>query len=151
MYEAAPQWEHVPAWAEFTKPLEDARIGILTSAGVFLPAEQSGFDVERERREPTWGDPTMRTIRSNVSQSELGATHLHIRTDDLLHDIDVALPLNRLNELVDEGWVGSAASEHFSVMGFQADGTEEWLAITGPEIAARCHAGDIDALILAPA
>jgi hypothetical protein len=63
----------------------------------------------------------------------------------------VALPINRLDELVADGRVGSAATEHFSVMGFQQDGAEVWRTATGPEIAARCHAAEIDALILAPA
>ena len=135
MFEAAPQFEHEPIWADFTKPLNQARIGLLSSAGIFIQGEQDGFDVERERQEPTWGDPTLRPIRSNVCQA----------------DIDVALPINRLGELVADGRVGSAAPEHFSVMGFQQDGAEVWRTTTGPEIAARCHAAEIDALILAPA
>jgi hypothetical protein len=36
-------------------------------------------------------------------------------------------------------------------MGFQEDGAEVWRTVTGPEIAARCHAAEIDELILAPA
>ncbi len=122
------------------KPLEDATIALLTSAGIYVLGEQEGFDVERERNDPMWGDPTLRTIRSDVTQSEIGATHLHIRTDDLLADVDIALPINRLAEFVAEGWVGAAASEHFSVMGYQSEGAEVWRTETGPEIAARCHA-----------
>ena len=151
MFEAAPDFDHEPVWAPFDKPLEEAKIGLLSSAGIFVRGEQDGFDVERERREPTWGDPTLRPIRSDVQQADIGATHLHIRTDDLLQDVDVALPINRLAELAAEGWIGAASSEHFSVMGFQEDGAEVWRTTTGPEIAARCHAAEIDALILAPA
>lgn len=151
MYEVAPQLDHEPVWAEFDKPLEEATIGLLSSAGIFVEGEQAGFDVERERQEPTWGDPTLRVIQSDVTQTAIGATHLHIRTDDLLADVDVALPINRLNELAAEGWIGAPAKEHFSVMGFQAEGAEVWRTTTGPEIAARCHAAEIDALILAPA
>lgn len=151
LYEASPEFDHEPVWADFDKPLEDATIGLLTSAGIYVVGEQEAFDVERERREPLWGDPTLRTIRSNIAQDQVGATHLHIRTDDILQDVDIALPVNRLNEFVDEGWVGAAAPEHFSVMGYQEEGAEVWRTTTGPEIAARCHAADIDALILAPA
>jgi hypothetical protein len=63
----------------------------------------------------------------------------------------VALPINRLDELVADGCVGSAAPEHLSVMGFQQNGAEVWCTTTGPEIAARCHAAEIDALVLTPA
>ena len=151
IFDAVPEVDHEPIWAPLNKPLEEAKIGLLSSAGIFIRGEQDGFDVERERREPTWGDPTLRLIRSDVQQADIGATHLHIRTDDLLQDVDIALPINRLAELAAEGWVGAASSEHFSVMGFQEDGAEVWRATTGPEIAARCHAAEIDALILAPA
>jgi D-proline reductase (dithiol) PrdB len=151
MYEAAPQFDHEPVWAAFDTPLDEARIGLLSSAGIFLAGEQEPFDVERERREPTWGDPTLRIIPNDVTQSQLDATHLHINTTDLLTDMNVALPIGRLNELADAGAIGSAAPEHYSVMGFQEGGAEVWRTTTGPEIAAHCHAADIDALILAPA
>ena len=151
MYEAAPQFDHEPVWANFDKPLADARIGLLSSAGMFLAGDQEPFDVERERNEPTWGDPTLRIIPNDVTQSQIAATHLHLNISDFLVDMNVALPIQRLNELVADGTIGSAASEHYSVMGFQEEGAEVWRTETGPEIAARCREADIDALILAPA
>ena len=151
MYEAAPRFDHQPVWARFDIPLAKARVALLSSAGMYLVGEQEPFDVERERREPTWGDPTLRVIPNDVEQSQIDATHLHLNTADFLADMNVALPIRRLNELVDAGLVGSAAPEHYSVMGFQEAGAEVWRTSTGPEIAARCHAAQIDALILAPA
>ncbi len=151
MFEAAPQFDHDPVWASFDKQLPAAKVGLLSSAGIHVAGRQDGFDIERERLEPAWGDPTLRMIPADVAQSAIGATHLHIRTDDLLADVDVALPINRLNALVADETIGAAAPEHFSVMGFQEDGAEVWRTVTGPEIAARCHAAEIDALILAPA
>jgi hypothetical protein len=151
LYEAAPHFDHEPVWAEFDTPLDQARIGLLSSAGIFLADSQPPFDVERERAEPTWGDPTLRIIPNDVRQSHLDARHLHINTADLLIDMNVALPIERLNDLADHGVIGSASPEHYSVMGFQEEGAEQWQTTTGPEIVARCHAVDIDALILAPA
>lgn len=151
MYEAAPWFDHAPVWAEFRQPLASARIGLLSSAGIFIAGQQEPFDVDRERREPTWGDPTWRMIPNDTTQAQVDARHLHINTADLLTDINVALPIDRLNELARSKEIGSASPEHFSVMGFQEEGAEVWRTVTGPEIAARCHAADIDALILAPA
>ena len=151
MYEAAPQFDHEPVWASFDKPLGEARIGLLSSAGMFLAGEQEPFDIERERREPTWGDPTLRVIPDDVVQSQIDATHLHLNTADFLADMNVALPIRRLDELAEAGVIGSAAPEHYSLMGFQEEGAELWRTEVGPEIAARCHAAEIDALILAPA
>jgi hypothetical protein len=102
-------------------------------------------------RPKTWGDPTFRVIPNDVSQQQIDVSHLHINTTDLLEDMNVALPIQRLNELVDAGIVGAAASEHYSLMGYQQEGAKMWETEIGPEIAARCHAVDIDALILGPA
>lgn len=151
MYETTPQFDHDPVWAELRKPLEQAKVALLSSAGMFLPGHQEPFDVEREKREPTWGDPTLRVIPNDVRQDAIDATHLHINTADLLRDMNVALPIDRLNELASAGVIGEAGEEHFSVMGFQQEGADAWRTETGPEIVARCHAADIDALILAPA
>ncbi len=151
MYETAPQFDHDPAWTPFDKPLAEAKIALLTSAGMFLSGSQEPFDVARERLEPTWGDPSLRVIPNEVTQAQLDATHLHINTADLLADMNVALPIARLNELAESGVIGAASYEHYSVMGFQQEGAEVWRTEVGPEIAARCHMADIDALILAPA
>ncbi len=151
IYEAVPYTELDPVWTPFEKPLEQAKIALLSSAGMFLRAEQEPFDVERERREPTWGDPSFRIIPAGVTQDEIDASHLHINTGDLALDLNIALPVHRLEELAAAGVVGAAAEEHYSLMGYQEEGADVWRTETGPEMAARCHAADIDALILAPA
>ena len=151
MYEAVERHDHDPVWADFDTPLNGARFALLSSAGIYLADRQEPFDVERERREPTWGDPTLRIIPNDVTQSQIDATHLPINTTDMHADRNVAVPIARLNELADDGTIDSVSPEHYSVMGYQENGAEVWRITTGPEIAARCHASDIDALILAPA
>ncbi|TDJ64118.1 MAG: hypothetical protein E2O36_02300, partial [Proteobacteria bacterium] len=46
-----------PVWSPFDKPLSESTIAVLSSAGIFVRNSQMPFDVEREKREPTWGDP----------------------------------------------------------------------------------------------
>lgn len=151
IYEAVAEVDEPAVWAPFERPLAEATIGLLSSAGLYLPASQEPFDVEREKREPTWGDPTYRVIPPDVRQDEVDATHLHLNTADYLEDLDIVLPVHRLAELAAEGAVGASAGEHYSLMGFQEEGAEVWRTEIGPEIAQRCHAAEIDALILAPA
>lgn len=151
MYDAIGEVPDPPVWALFDTPLADATVALLSSAGLYLPASQQPFDVERERQEPAWGDPTYRVIPAGVRQDEVDATHLHLNTADYLEDLDIVLPVHRLAELAAEGVVGAAAPEHYSLMGYQEAGAEVWRTETGPEIVQRCHAADIDALILAPA
>lgn len=43
-------------------PLREAKVALLTSAGLYLKDRQPPFDLDRERREPWWGDPTDRII-----------------------------------------------------------------------------------------
>ncbi len=140
-----------PVWAPLSKPVTEATFALLTSAGVYLPASQRPFDLDRERAEPTWGDPTFRVIPADATEGDIDVAHLHINTDPIRTDLDVALPLRTFRRLADDGEIGAVAAEHYSVMGYQEPGAEVWITETGPEIAARCHAADVDVLVLAPA
>lgn len=138
-------------WAPFEKPLSEATIAVLSSAGIFLRDTQDSFDVEREKREPTWGDPGWRAIPRDVSQDQIDAAHLHINTEPVKRDLGVALGLRALAALEAESEIGRLAAENYSVMGYQKNGCEVWQAKTGPEIARRLREAEVDALLLAPA
>ena len=137
-------------WAPFELRLADARIALLTSAGMFLRAKQQPFDVDRERREPTWGDPGWRPIPHGCTDAELDVTHLHINPDDVRADHDVALPTDVLQDLVDEGHVGGATEDHVSVMGYQQAGLDGWRNETGPQIVDHLRSQGCDGVVLAP-
>lgn len=80
-------------------PIKNARVALLTSAGLYLKDEQPSFDLDRERREPLWGDPTYRVIPRHVRQTEIAMAHLHLNPQDTLADINIALPLRCLRNL----------------------------------------------------
>jgi D-proline reductase (dithiol) PrdB len=137
-------------WAPLPRHLAEARIALLTSAGLYLEGEQEPFDAERERREPTWGDPTHRVLPPSLAGRRLGMSHLHVNPDDVLADPEIALPLEGLAALVAEGRVGAVAPSHYSVMGFQEAGLEVWRGETAPAIVARLAEEAVDGVILAP-
>lgn len=139
-----------PVWAPFETPLSRATVAVLSSAGVFLRDTQESFDVERERREPTWGDPSWRAIPRDVAQDRIDAAHLHINTEHVKRDVGVAMGLRALAALEADGVIGRLADENYSVMGYQERGCEVWRNKTGPEIAARLRDAEVDALLLAP-
>lgn len=139
-----------PVWASFGRRLTDATIAVVTSAGLYVQGRQDAFDIERERREPRWGDPSWRAIPDGVRTNELGMTHLHVNNDDVLADHNIALPTDVLGDLVDEGFVGAITPEHVSVMGFQEEGLDVWRERTAPEVAARLHDHGTDGVVLAP-
>ena len=142
--------EDRPVWAPFAKRLSEARIALVTSAGLYLEGEQAPFDTERERREPFWGDPTHRVLPVDLSGRALGMSHLHVNSDDVLADPGVAIPLGALTDLVAEGRVGAVTPSHYSVMGFQAPGLEVWRQETAPAIVDRLREEGADGVVLAP-
>ena len=139
-----------PVWAPFEKRLAEARIALLTSAGLYLEGDHEPFDGEREKAEPTWGDPTHRVLPAALDPAALGMMHLHVNSDDVLADPEIALPVGALARLADEGRVGSVAPSHYSVMGYQQAGLEVWRRETAPAIVERLRDEATDGLILAP-
>jgi D-proline reductase (dithiol) PrdB len=150
LYEGRSFPDTEPVWADPTGPIERATVGLLSSGGMYLAGVQKPFDLDRERSEPTWGDPSLRIIPSDVAQEDIEAAHLHYNTDLVESDFNVALPIRALRRLEAEGAIGSVATEHYSVMGYQEDGARVWREQTGPEIATRCRRAGIDVLVLAP-
>lgn len=153
MFEEPPrvEGEDEPVWTPFTKRLRDSRIALLSSAGLFLDNAQVSFDLDRERAEPGWGDPSWRGIPRETPQGSLGMAHLHVNNTDTLADHEVSLPLRALDALVREGIVGSSAPTHYSVMGYQQAGLDVWRSTTADQIVTRLRDEHVDAVALAPA
>lgn len=146
--EPAPE-DRDPVWAPFEKRLAQATIALVTSSGLYVEGEQPPFDLDRERREPTWGDPTYRAIPHGLDRP-LGVNHLHINTTDVEADHNVALPMDALDELAAAGRVGAAAPHHVSVMGYQAAGLEGWRSETAPAMIELFRSEGVDGVVLAP-
>jgi hypothetical protein len=143
--------EDGPVWASFEKRLAEARIALLTSAGIYVKARQPSFDLEREQTHPEWGDPTWRSIPADAAPAELGVAHLHINDEDILADPEIALPMRTLGQLVADGVVGGASAHHLAVMGYQDRDLPDWRSKTAPEIVGRLRDEGADGVVLAPA
>jgi len=140
-------------WTPLAKPIEQCRFALVTTAGLYMKSKDPPFDIERERREPTWGDPTYRVIPREVKQEEIGATHLHVNTEDVLKDMNISLPIHRFLELEQAGEIGSLAASHYSFMGYQGFPGEiaPWRDQYAPEVVRRMKEEEVDAALLAPA
>jgi D-proline reductase (dithiol) PrdB len=152
-YQASEQQPELPIpWTPLPRPLAACRFGLVTSGGLYRHGDEP-FDLARERREPTWGDPTYRTIPADIAQEEVAASHLHINTRDVLADLNILLPVGRFRELAARGRIGGLAAEAYSFMGYQgypAD-TAAWEATYGPQVAERLKAEGVDCVLLTPA
>ncbi len=132
-----------------TKPLSECKVALLTTAGVSMRDDEP-FDMEYERQNPTRGDSSYRKLRGVASANDIEANHLHIDTGYIERDLNVALPIARLGELVEEGVVGSAAQTHYSIMGFQGNDSSKLEKESAPEIAKSLLSEEVDLFLLAP-
>ena len=122
---------------------------LLTSAGINMKTDPP-FDVEREKREPAWGDPSMREIPKTAKEDEIDVNHLHVNTDFIKQDLNVMLPLARFREFEDEGIIGKLAETAYSYYGFQTD-PSALIEETMPKIVARMKEEQVDSVLLTPA
>jgi len=140
-------------WTPLARPLPECGFGLVTSGGLYQKGVEPPFDLEREKREPDWGDPTYQAIPVSIRQAELGASHLHINTRDVLADVNILLPIDRFQELVAEGRVGGLAERAYSFMGYQGfppDATA-WRETYGPQVAEKFKTERVDCVLLTPA
>jgi len=149
-FKAFPEQPGEMVVARPSVPLSQAKVALLTSGGIYLKDQQPPFDIERERREPLWGDPTYRVIPRGVEASQIGVAHLHLNSDDILADFNVALPLDVFAELEREGKIGSLAYNNYSFMGYQGPSSAAWRDRYGRELATRLRAEAVNLLVLAP-
>lgn len=131
------------------RPLAACTVALVSTAGV-ARRDDTPFDQEGERRNPWWGDPTFRRIPLGTTESAIQIQHLHIDPRFGEADLDVVLPMRRLEELATEGFLGRAAPTHYSIMGYILD-ARELIGKTAPALAAAMLAEHVDAAALVPA
>jgi hypothetical protein len=136
-------------WTSLLKPLKEATIALVTSAGISLKTDRP-FDMEREKKEPLWGDPTYRALPKGTTENDIHVNHLHINLKPILQDINVVLPLTRMAEFEKEGVIGRLAPTAYSFYGFQWQGTEFLKTAIEPMSRTMKEEG-VDAVFLTPA
>lgn len=136
------------------KSLTSTRFALLTTGGLYLKEQQEPFDVERESREPDWGDPSYRVIPRETTLGEIAVAHTHYNPEDVEEDFNILLPIHRFLELEKSGEIGSLAPSSYSVMGYQGhpipDYTQ-WQERYGPEILKQMKTEGVEAVLLTPA
>lgn len=127
------------------KPLQEASIALVTTAAFYLP-EQEAFD-----HSARGGDFTYRIIPRNVELARLQLGHKSNAFDSsgIQADKNLALPLDRLEEMLQENTIGAVNRRHFSFMGsITAPG--RLLTRTAPEVAACLNQDGVDGVLLTP-
>lgn len=138
---------HIP-WTPMKKPVREATFALLTSAGINMKT-QAAFDMEREKKEPLWGDPSFRMIPRDARTEDIAMNHLHVNTQYVKQDINVMLPLHRFAEFEQEKIIGRLAPTHYSIYGYQLN-PAALMDQTMPEIAKQMKKEGVDAALLTP-
>ncbi|UCF94194.1 MAG: hypothetical protein JSW39_08555 [Desulfobacterales bacterium] len=136
-------------WTALAKPLRQATLALVTSAGISLKSDPP-FDMEREKKEPTWGDRSFRAIPRETTAEDIDVNHLHINTTYIQQDINVILPLARMAEFEREGLIGRLAPTAYSFYGFQWQSPDFLTEAIAP-MAARMKTEGVEAVLLTPA
>ncbi len=110
-------------WTPMAKPMSQTTIALVTSAGISLKTDPP-FDMEREKKEPIWGDRSYRTIPRGTTEKDIEVNHLHINTNWIKQDINVILSLARMAEFEKEKIIGRLAPTAYSFYGFQWQSTD---------------------------
>jgi len=134
----APVFEHM-AWVT-PRPLAESTIAIVTSAALYahddeaFGAADTGYRlIDRTRRDLVLGHWSPNFDRAAVAI-----------------DLNVVYPIDRLEELADQGVIGAVAPRHVSFAGNQPDDVSTIRLDTGPSAAAALRADGVDVVILTP-
>ena len=131
--------------ARLAKPLKEARLALVSTAGLHLP-EQPAFD-------PTikGGDASFRELANRVELQKLRIRRRSSAFDQTgaLRDRNPVFPLDRFRELVARREVGSLHHRHFIFMG-SITAPKRLISETAPQVAAELREDQVDAVFLIP-
>jgi D-proline reductase (dithiol) PrdB len=136
-------------WTPMSKSLSQTTIALVTSAGISLKSDPP-FDMEREKREPTWSDRSFRAIPRGTTEEDIEVNHLHINTTYIKQDINVILPLARMAEFEQERTIGRLAPTAYSFYGFQWQNTDFLKEAIEP-ISEKMKLEGVETVLLTPA
>jgi D-proline reductase (dithiol) PrdB len=133
-------------WTQLEREVNQCRVTLIASGGVHLKS-QTPFNMT----DPA-GDPTFREIPANISPSDLTITHNYYDHSDADKDINIILPLERIQDLKQSDDIGDVNHRHFSFMGhIMHHHIDTLMKDTAPNVAAQLKSDKVDIAILTPA
>ncbi len=126
-----------PVFTELKKPLNECKVAFITAGGIHNK-NQTPFN--------TSGDFSYRTISFDTPSDQLMVTHGGFDNSDINKDVNSMFPIDRLHELVKEGFIGSLPEETYTFMGGGGN-VEKFRNETGPEIARKLKEQGVDIVL----
>jgi D-proline reductase (dithiol) PrdB len=133
-------------WTPMRKPLSESRVAMVTSAGLHL-RDDKPFISDHQGG----GDHSYRVLPRDASPADIIQSHVSIGFDHagIYRDINVTYPIDRLEELREQGVIGSLADNYYSFMGALRD-TSKVYDGTGPEVGKKMLDEGVDVVLLTP-
>jgi D-proline reductase (dithiol) PrdB len=131
-------------WAPMTKPLDECTLALVTTCGFYRADVQLPFDAWNDL-----GDPSFREIRVDTPPDRLRIAHTHYNHQHVAADVNVALPVAQLSQLVTSGVIGRLYPWVHSFMGYLPE-TRQLVGEFAPIVARRLKADGVDAVFLTP-
>ena len=147
MLQMFPCMEHDDTpWTPMRKPLSDSRVALVTSAGLHLRGDKP-FITDLSGG----GDHSYRVLPRRTPVADIIQSHVSIGFDhaSIYRDINVTYPIDRLEELKEQGVIGSLADNYYSFMGALRDSSRVYNE-TGPEVARMMLDEGVEVVLLTP-
>ena len=128
-------------WTPMTKPLSRSKVALVSTAGFHV----------REDRPFAGGDTSYRIIPRTTNPANIIQSHTSIGFDrtETFRDINITYPVNRLEELVVRGEIGSLSDDYYSFMGALSD-VSQLVEHFGPQLAKDLKNKSVDVVLLVP-
>ena len=133
-----PTFDSTP-WTKPAKALKDCRAALISTAGLSRRGEAPFTGLSGEYR----------VIPSDTPASEILMSHVSTNFDrtGYIQDLNLVMPMDRLNELAEQGVIGSVGRFHYSFMG-ATDPTE--MEDGAREVAGLLKNDGVDLVLLSP-
>jgi len=158
-YSGTPKYQYAEGpFATMVKPIRSAKVGLLTSSGHFVegndPQPLGVMEMSQQEAIARIGDfiretPVLSAVPTNTQAEKLKVRHGGYDIAGALLDANVVFPWQRLQEMVELGYVGSTPENAYSFVGACAQGLlmQQLESAWGP-VLLKDHP---DALLLVPA
>jgi hypothetical protein len=133
-------------FAKLAKPLKQARVGLVTTGGYSIEGVQEPFAPGPNFQGET---PQVHEIPLDVDREKLRIHHFGYDHRFAKEDLNVNLPLDRLQELAAAGEIGSLKPETQVLMGLAPD-VAPLLRETIPALVDRFVSDSVEAALLVP-
>ena len=137
-----PCLEHDSApWTPWRKELSQSKVAMVSTAGLHLRGDKPF----------TGGDQSYRVIPSGAPTGDIIMSHTSIGWDHtgFYKDINLAFPVDRMQELAQRSVIGSIGENNYSFMGAQRN-PNKMIEETAPDVARRLKAEGVDLVFMIP-